>query len=709
MKAIFLILLALLPVRGIAQAQTATPYAPVVITEIGAYETADYEWVEIYNTGSAAVDLTGWKFYEEQTNHGLKAFQGDMIIEAGEYAIIANKADLFKQKYPDFAGTIIDSSWSSLKESGEEIGLKDSKLNVIELFTYLPAATASLQKVNLNLADYSDQNWQLHADSNSAGRANEFATVVTNEVPTPTGDTTVTVETPIVDDTTADPATDASADPVVADPATEQTIDPTTGTADDSTTVTDPDQPSDSEASADLSTVDETADQTVESPAAPNSVASTTSTASATKTLKVKTPAKPKAIKPAQKKTIIFNEVFPNPFGPDTNYEFIELKNISDTTFNLEGWKIINKKGFIYHLSNLIFAPNGLIVLPRSLTHLPLDNSKDEIKLYDADGKLIDSVKYSKPFEENFSYQLIGKEWQLTSLPTQGQENIYYPVNEAPTITVNCPALIELGKAFTCDASDSFDLNGDALTFSWSLNTKTGTSRTFYDELVQMTIDDPKESTLILAVSDGAKTSTKTIKLKFAKDAKFAATAVASDETAIAKPASPTAAPEEPAAGSIVRISGTVSDVAGREFLLSDDTGTVKVHLKNGSGLYIRDFNEGEKITLTGEMVKADDGLQLMPRSPGDIERIPQPAKEEVRSDSETTKQVPPPTATTPAAKNNPILWYLLLLVPLGLGLLYYKIRDLTPAAVRVHGMAAGPNQEAAIGHRPPPVSKSFN
>ena len=153
----------------------------VIITEIGAYEKSEYEWLEIHNKGSEPADLTGWKFYENDTNHKLNPFQGDMIIEPGEYAIIANVGEKFQEKYPDFTGTIIDSSWSSLKESGEEIGLKNAGGEIIELFTYIPCSKTSLQRIDLNSNDYTEANWQPHPTSNSAGRENEFSSQDNNE------------------------------------------------------------------------------------------------------------------------------------------------------------------------------------------------------------------------------------------------------------------------------------------------------------------------------------------------------------------------------------------------------------------------------------------------------------------------------------------------------------------------------------------------
>jgi hypothetical protein len=144
----------------------------IVINEIGAYESGDHEWIEIYNKGSETVDLTGWKFYEENTNHGLTAFRGDLSIEPGEYAIIADVANNFQTDYPLFIGTIIDSSWTTLNESGEPIALKDSLGNIIESFTYINAPDHSLERADYNLSDYTSTNWQEHLSGNTAGVQN---------------------------------------------------------------------------------------------------------------------------------------------------------------------------------------------------------------------------------------------------------------------------------------------------------------------------------------------------------------------------------------------------------------------------------------------------------------------------------------------------------------------------------------------------------
>src|SRR3989344_5134003 len=131
-------------------------FAKIIINEIGAFENA--------------------------TNHGLAPIQGDAILLPGEFAIIAQKADVFLSE-KNFSGTIIDSSWSSLKEDGEEISLKDKDGNFIEQFTYIKAANFSLERINPNIDDYTQNNWREHASGHTAGfqNSNYMVTQINNE------------------------------------------------------------------------------------------------------------------------------------------------------------------------------------------------------------------------------------------------------------------------------------------------------------------------------------------------------------------------------------------------------------------------------------------------------------------------------------------------------------------------------------------------
>ena len=95
----------------------------------------DREWVEIYNAGTDAVDLTGWKFFEQGVNHTLTSISGGTVLSAGGYAVIAEDDTGFLADWSSFSGILFDSSFS-LHNNGETIALKDATLNVIDEVTY---------------------------------------------------------------------------------------------------------------------------------------------------------------------------------------------------------------------------------------------------------------------------------------------------------------------------------------------------------------------------------------------------------------------------------------------------------------------------------------------------------------------------------------------------------------------------------------------
>ncbi|MEK9132606.1 MAG: lamin tail domain-containing protein [Patescibacteria group bacterium] len=166
------------PLFCVAQEMPEVQVQNIFITELGFFEPSETEWVEIFNSTSTPIDLTGWKFFEENTNHGLSAFRGDMILEPQEYAIIASKSDLFAQKFLEYTGTILDSSWGNLKEDGEEIGLKDAASNFVEKFIYPQSAESSVQnpvsfeRKDINIPTTEVANWEASAQG-SMGRVRE--------------------------------------------------------------------------------------------------------------------------------------------------------------------------------------------------------------------------------------------------------------------------------------------------------------------------------------------------------------------------------------------------------------------------------------------------------------------------------------------------------------------------------------------------------
>ncbi len=146
----------------------------IVINEIGAYESSGYEWVEIYNKGDETVNILAWKFWEQSTNHGLSVSTTDAVVDPGEYAVICQDENKFLEKYSGFVGSVFDSSWSTLNEGGEEIGLKDEEGNFVERFTYIGANDFSLERKNPFTNDYTSDNWVEHISDNTVGLINSI-------------------------------------------------------------------------------------------------------------------------------------------------------------------------------------------------------------------------------------------------------------------------------------------------------------------------------------------------------------------------------------------------------------------------------------------------------------------------------------------------------------------------------------------------------
>lgn len=123
-------------------------------------------------------------------------------------------------------------------------------------------------------------------------------------------------------------------------------------------------------------------------------------------------------------KNIIISEVFPNPSGDDTK-EFIEIYNPNDYDINITNWKIKDLSASFFKLSGLIKSKSYFLV-SREDSKLALNNSKEEVFIYDCKDNLITSLRYDKSFEErSYSYDLLSKEYFWTKSMTPGEENIF--------------------------------------------------------------------------------------------------------------------------------------------------------------------------------------------------------------------------------------------------------------------------------------------
>ncbi len=99
-----------------------------------------YEWIEICNASESEEQVLDLKLLENDVRHSVSLAQGDGILAKDACAIIADRPEKFKETYPNYSGTILDSSFS-LSNSGEELSLLKATVS-LDLLSYLPSMGA---------------------------------------------------------------------------------------------------------------------------------------------------------------------------------------------------------------------------------------------------------------------------------------------------------------------------------------------------------------------------------------------------------------------------------------------------------------------------------------------------------------------------------------------------------------------------------------
>jgi hypothetical protein len=227
---------------------------------------------------------------------------------------------------------------------------------------------------------------------------------------------------------------------------------------------------------------------------------------------------------------VAITEIFPNPVGSDREGEFIEFYNSTDKEIDLTGWRIEIKGGRIFEFGKFFnptrtLAAGEYFALTRPVSNLVLDNNGGTIRLY-APGKsrAAQSLEYGLAAEglsfvdtekinlknaasstKNFlRNSLLLNRWVWSQTPTPGAPNQIRIANQEPKVNFSAPDKIVTGAPMIFDASDSFDEDGDALSFAWDF----GDGAQLNLETPAHVFLRPGSYTIKLVASDGENFST---------------------------------------------------------------------------------------------------------------------------------------------------------------------------------------------------------
>lgn len=130
---------------------------------------------------------------------------------------------------------------------------------------------------------------------------------------------------------------------------------------------------------------------------------------------------------------IIITELVPNPSGPDTGNEYIELYNPTPAPITLGGCVLHVTTTNTFTLPQESLLPESYRVYTGAETGLTLPNtSGGTIYLLSAGNTELSSSTYPSNLADDVSWAWFDTSWELTYLPTPGAANNFQPIKPCP-------------------------------------------------------------------------------------------------------------------------------------------------------------------------------------------------------------------------------------------------------------------------------------
>ncbi len=142
------------------------------------------------------------------------------------------------------------------------------------------------------------------------------------------------------------------------------------------------------------------------------------------------------SVPPIYSDRVYINEFIPNPAGDDAAGEFIELYNASSAPIDISGWildDVENGGSAPFTIPEGASIPaNGYAVFSRTQTKISMNNDSDHVRLVRPDGVIQNDIAY-QDLGDGISYSRgTSGDFQKTSIPTMGAENIIQTPKDSP-------------------------------------------------------------------------------------------------------------------------------------------------------------------------------------------------------------------------------------------------------------------------------------
>ncbi len=196
------------------------------------------------------------------------------------------------------------------------------------------------------------------------------------------------------------------------------------------------------------------------------------------------------------------HELYPNPETSQQD-EFIELWNSGTGTVDITNWKLADNSK-VYIIPETTLVPHERKIFSRTQTGIALNNTSEEVTLYDTQGSRIHSVSYAETIKGySYAYDTSHNIFTWTQQITPGAENIILVPNDPPIPHITyTPQPVAPKERVFITAEQTTDPDNDTLTFLW----KIGNTFQAFGTTVAYAFPYIGKHTVDLIVSDGRNT-----------------------------------------------------------------------------------------------------------------------------------------------------------------------------------------------------------
>ncbi|MFA6107121.1 MAG: lamin tail domain-containing protein, partial [Patescibacteria group bacterium] len=359
------------------------------------------------------------------------------------------------------------------------------------------------------------------------------------------------------------------------------------------------------------------------------------------------------------------NEIFPDPFGSDQDGEFIELWNSGGIRINAINWILRDKSasGKYRFKDDLWLEPDALFLVKREVSGLTLNNDADSVRLFNGLDKLSEEVEYAGAMEGASYARGENGKWFWTTRVTPGEKNIIAAaevaakngsVKSGNVSGVKIAAVaddsqfqeLELNKIYELEKGEKILTRGIVAVlpgvfgaqyfyivsgvptplpdnFSPEAEAVGGEAGTIENCGIQVynykkEFPDLKIGDIVAVRGEVTEISgEKRIKTSLPGDMKIIQTGSPPEPAGVTGNGI-----EETAAGSLVKIAGLITERKGYQFYIDDGENEAIGYVKKGTGITTAEITEGDEIELTGILIRNDSGARIFPRSPDDLVKV---------------------------------------------------------------------------------------